>query len=79
MTPDGHNEFNNLSFGPGSAHATFRQLADNVFKDIKWKEVLIYLDDIVVFSRFRRHDIVVFVGRIPSPLGLTSSLPALPL
>ncbi|XP_049824794.1 uncharacterized protein LOC126265925 [Aethina tumida] len=44
-------EFNVLSFGLCNAPATFQQLADKVFEGMKWKDVLIYLDDIVVFSR----------------------------
>lgn len=56
VTPDGHYEFNVLSFGLCSAPATFQQMADIVFKDLKWKEILIYLDDIIVFSKtFEEH------------------------
>lgn len=44
-------EFNVLSFGLCNAPATFQHLADQVFDGMKWRDVLIYLDDIVVFSR----------------------------
>lgn len=40
-----------LSFGLCNAPATFQQLADKVFQGMKWKEVLLYLDDIIVFSK----------------------------
>ena len=43
-------EFNFMSFGLCNAPATFQQLADQVFQDLKWKEVPIYLDDIIIFS-----------------------------
>ena len=56
ITPDGHFEFNVLSFGLCSAPATFQHLADTVFRDLKWKEVLIYLDDVIIYSKtFEEH------------------------
>lgn len=30
--------------------STFQELADKVFRDLKWKEILCYLDDITIFS-----------------------------
>jgi hypothetical protein len=47
---DGLYEFEVMPFGLTNAPASFQHLADTVFCDLKWKEVLIYLDDIVVFS-----------------------------
>jgi hypothetical protein len=50
VCPDGLYEFEVMPFGLTNAPASFQHLADTVFCDLKWKEVLIYLDDIVVFS-----------------------------
>lgn len=44
-------EFNYMSFGLCNAPATFQALADRVFRDMKWKEILIYMDDIIIFSK----------------------------
>lgn len=56
VTPDGCFEFNRLSFGLCNAPSTFQKLADTVFNDMKWNEVLIYLDDIIIFSAtFEEH------------------------
>lgn len=46
----GQYECNVLPFGLTNAPATFQHLADQVFQGIKWKEILIYLDDIIIFS-----------------------------
>jgi hypothetical protein len=50
VCPDGLYEFEVMPFGLTNAPASFQHLADTVFCDLKWKEVLIYLDDIVLFS-----------------------------
>lgn len=52
FTVQGHGlyEFNVLSFGLCNAPATFQNLTDKVFQRMKWKEVLLYLDDIIIFS-----------------------------
>lgn len=50
VTAEGHFEFNVLSFGLCSAPATFQYLADTLFAELKWKKVLVYLDDIIVFA-----------------------------
>lgn len=46
----GSYEFNVLSFGLCNAPATFQELVDKVLGDLKWKEILSYIDDIIVFS-----------------------------
>ena len=52
----GSYEFNKLPFGLCNAPATFQMLVDKLFHDMKWKEILCYLDDIVVFSAtFEEH------------------------
>lgn len=46
----GSYQFNVLSFGLCNAPSTFQELADIVFRDMKWNEILCYLDDIIIFS-----------------------------
>lgn len=43
--------FEVLPFGLCGGPATFQLLADRVFEGMKWKDILIYLDDIIVFSK----------------------------
>lgn len=52
FTAPGHGlwEFNVMPFGLCNAPATFQQLGDVVFRDLKWREILIYMDDIIIFS-----------------------------
>lgn len=51
VCPEGLYQFEVLPFGLCNAPSTFQKLADTVFYDLKWKKVLIYLDDIIVFSK----------------------------
>lgn len=49
-------EFNVLPFGLCNAPATFQRLMDTVLAGLTWKECLVYLDDILVFSKtFEEH------------------------
>ena len=48
--PTGHFEFNVMSFGLTNAPATFQKLMECVSAGLMWKQCLIYLDDIIVFS-----------------------------
>lgn len=49
-------EFNVLPFGLSNGPSTFQDLADRIFEGMKWSEVLVYLDDIIVFSsNFEEH------------------------
>lgn len=44
-----------MSFGPCGASGTFTRLLDNLFRHVKWKQV-IYLDDVIVISNsFEEH------------------------
>jgi hypothetical protein len=56
ITRQGTFEFNVMPFGLTNAPATFQRLMDRVFYDIKDKYVLVYLDDINIYSTtFEEH------------------------
>ena len=40
-----------LPFGLCTARNTFQALADRVFEGMIWKSILIYLDDVTIFSK----------------------------
>lgn len=44
-------EFLRMPFGLVNAPATFQRAMDNILREEKWKHVVIYLDDIVIFSK----------------------------
>lgn len=45
-----------LPFGLTSAPATFERLMEQVLKGLQWKTLLLYLDDVIIFSRdFESH------------------------
>ena len=47
---NGFFEFTRMPFGLCNAPATFQRAMDQVFKNDKWKFVIPYLDDIIIFS-----------------------------
>jgi len=56
LAPDGLFEFNVMPLGLCNAPATFQRLMDRCLAGLKWQSVLVYLDDIVVFSKdFESH------------------------
>ena len=49
--PFGHYQFKVLSFGLTNAPATFQDVMNRIFHEYLGKFVLLYLDDILVFSK----------------------------
>ena len=43
-------EFNFVPFGLGNAPATFQRLMEQVLLNLKWKILVLYLDDVVVYA-----------------------------
>lgn len=52
--PFGLFEFNRMLFGLCNAPATFQWLMERLFIDQRHQSVLLYLDDVIVFS-FQQH------------------------
>jgi len=50
MTRDGLFEFLVMPFNLTSAPATFQRLMDTVLSDLLWHKVMVFLDDIIVYS-----------------------------
>ena len=49
-------EFNTLAFGLKGALATFQRLVTSVLGELSWETLLIFLDDIIIYSRsFEEH------------------------
>ena len=56
LTDDGLFEFNVMPFGLTNAPATFQRYMDAVLAGLKWNTLLVYIDDIIVFSKsFEEH------------------------
>ena len=50
MTREGLFEFLVMPFGLTSAPATFQRLMDTILEGLLWKTVMVYLDDIVIYT-----------------------------
>ena len=56
-TPTGHYEYLVMPFGLTNAPAVFQALVNDVLRDMLNKQVFVYLDDILTFSRSREEHI----------------------
>ena len=54
-TADGLFEFTVMPFGLRNAPATFQRLMDVVFSGLKWQGLLVYMDDIIIYSATEPH------------------------
>ena len=55
-TPSGLYQFEVMPFGLCNAPSTFERLMDRVLQGLQWQMCLVYLDDIIVYSRsFQEH------------------------
>lgn len=50
-TRSGLHQFKVMPFGLTNAPATFERLMESVMRNLQWKTLLIYLDDIIIFSK----------------------------
>jgi transposase InsO family protein len=49
-------EFNVMPFGSMNASSTFQRLMDRVLRGLTWKQCLVYVDDVLIFSStFEKH------------------------
>ncbi|KAI4293356.1 hypothetical protein PAPHI01_2630 [Pancytospora philotis] len=58
ITRDGHYEWLRMPFGLINAPYTFQKIMNAVFRDLLWKCVVVYLDDVLVFSRTKEDHVV---------------------
>ena len=56
ITDSGLYEFNVMPFGLCNAPATFQRFMDATLAGLKWKTLVVYMDDIIIFSStFEEH------------------------
>jgi hypothetical protein len=67
ITDDGLFEFNVMPFGLTNAPATFQRYMDAILAGLKWNSLLVYIDDIIIFSKTfedHLHDLEVVLDRL---------------
>lgn len=67
ITHRGLHEYVVLPFGPTNAPGYFQRMMDEVMGGLKWSSVLVYIDDLIVFSRTfeaHLHDLAVAFDRL---------------
>ena len=75
VTRDGLFEFLVMPFGLTSAPATLQRLMDTVLSELPWHKVMVYLDDIIVYSETWQEHLATIdeVLRRPRAAGLKAS------
>lgn len=68
VTPEGHFEFNRMPFGLANAPATFQRMMHQVLGNLRHREALAYLDDIIIPSK----NIMEGIARLECVLNLLS-------
>lgn len=69
VTPEGHFEFNRMPFGLANAPAVFQRMIHQVLGNLRHKEALAYLDDIILPSK----DVEEGMSKLKSVLEMLSS------
>ncbi len=59
-TKDGIFEFLKMPYGLVNASATFQRIMDHIFSEEKWKFVMVYIDDVLIFSNRRKNTKFMF-------------------
>ena len=56
-TPDGHYEYTRMPMGLKNAPATFQRLMDQIKRGLDCKEILVYMDDVIIHANsLKEHD-----------------------
>jgi RNase H-like domain found in reverse transcriptase/Reverse transcriptase (RNA-dependent DNA polymerase)/Integrase zinc binding domain/Integrase core domain len=67
-TPDGHYQFRRMPFGLCNAPAAFQRMMDQVLGPLKWKECLVFMDDLLIFAQ-AFEELLGRLGRVFAVLG----------
>ena len=63
-TYDGLYQFTVMPFGLRNAPATFQRLMDTVLSGLKWKGLLVYMDDIIIYSATPQEHLVTLADTL---------------
>ena len=77
MCHEGAYQYKRMPFGLTKAPATFQRALDIILSGVKWQSCLIYLDDVIVYSKTEEENIghVDHVQRLLRKAGVTLRLP----